>query len=123
MADNRINPTKEGKELGTQFYVFVGVDIMSTRSFCKERNGKYFHFKEIMDWASEDWEGKHPKTNEKTIFKYVGGYCMKGDRNERCTHMLMPVSQFVVPKDVLIRNIEKGYFQPSIKAKELLGLI
>ena len=122
MEENRTNPDKYGRELRIEFYCYSGSCIATTRDFCLERANKYFHYKEIMDWAIEDWEGKHLKTNEKTIFKYVGGYCKQGDKNEKCQHTLMPVSQFSVPKDVLRRNMDKGYFIPSEHAIKLLEL-
>lgn len=122
MEDKRINPNKYGRDLGIEFYFYSGSCIATTRDFCLEHANKYFHYKEIMDWAIEDWEGKHLKTNEKTIFKYVGGYCKKGDKNETCKHVLMPASQFSVPKDVLKRNMDKGYFMPNAHAIKLLEL-
>ena len=122
MKDERINPDKFAMELGTEFYLYSGPNITTLRAFCKERNSKYFHYKEVMDWASEDWEGKHPKTNEKTIFKYRGGYCMRGDQNEKCLHVLFPVSMAIIPKDVLKRNIDKGYFVADDFTLKLLNL-
>ena len=113
MEDNRENPEPIEKSLGQEFYMFTGGLIDGTRKFCREKDGKYFHFKEIMDWAKEDWEGKHPETNEENIFKYVGGFCAAGDINEQCTHALVPMSLILVPRDVLERNIKKGYYKPS----------
>jgi hypothetical protein len=120
MTDKRLNPDKYGRELDVEFYIYSGPEITTLRPFCKERNNKFFHYKEIMDWAHEEWEGKHPKTSEKTIFKYRGGYCMKGDKNEKCLHSLMPVSIAIVPKEVIQRNLDKDYIENRESALTLL---
>lgn len=109
--DIRRNPAdKEG--IGWEFYLYTGGNTRHTSPFCKEKNGRFFHYKEIMDWAKEDWEGKHPDTTEASIFHLVGGYCNKGDFVENCSHSLMPVSAAVVPHNVLKRNMAKGYYAP-----------
>jgi len=113
MEDNRKNPDPIGRELDVEFYRFSGGSIADTRNFCRERDSKIFHYKEVMDWTQEDWDGKHLDANEETIFKYVGGSCAAGDRNEKCLHTLMPVSVVIVPKEVLYRSIRKGYYRTT----------
>lgn len=101
--------------LGLEFYRYVGGKVKDTREFCKVRNGNYYHREEVKDWGRlKDWAGRNPNTNEQTIFILRGGY--------NCRHALIPVSTLVVPKDVLIRAMNKGYFKPSAKEKELLNL-
>lgn len=103
------------KGLGLEFYRYVGGKVKDTRDFCLARNGKYFHFKEVQGWGNlKDWSGRNPNTNENTIFVLRGGY--------NCRHSLVPISTFAVPKIDLQRAIEKGYFRPSEKEKELLNL-
>ncbi|OFY86606.1 MAG: hypothetical protein A3F72_09030 [Bacteroidetes bacterium RIFCSPLOWO2_12_FULL_35_15] len=75
-----------------------------------------------MDWADLEWEGKKSGTDDKNIFKYLGGYCAKGDSDETCTHSLMPVSAAIVDIEDLKRNIAKGYFKPDELDAEMLGL-
>lgn len=98
-----------------EFYRYVGGKIKDTREFCSVRNGNYYHREEVKEWGNlKDWNGRNPYTNEQTIFILRGGY--------NCRHALIPVSAAIVPKDVLIRAINKGYFKPSAKEKELLNL-
>lgn len=101
--------------LDIEFYRYVGGTVKDTREFCKQRNGKYFHREEVKEWGRlKDWGGRNPNTNENTIFVLRGGY--------NCRHTLVPVSNAVVPKDVLVRAMNKGYFKPTQKEKELLHL-
>jgi hypothetical protein len=101
--------------LGLEFYRYVGGKVKDTRDFCRVRNGNYYHKEEVKEWGNlKEWNGKNPNTNPSTIFVLRGGY--------NCRHTLVPVSAAVVPKDVLQRAINKGYFRPSEKEKELLNL-
>ena len=101
--------------LGLEFYRYVGGKIKDTRDFCRTRNGNYYHREEVKDWGNlKDWSGRNPNTNENTIFVLRGGY--------NCRHTLVPVSVAVVPKEVLQRAMNKGYFKPTEKEKELLNL-
>lgn len=108
-------------------YSKSGRQIGGTRCFCYERNEKYFHYKEVESWGAGNvtdgvegkdcgfpWSGMNANTNESTIFTYAGGYM--------CSHSLQPVSVFIVPKDVIQRNIDKGYFEPTEAVAEELGL-
>lgn len=92
-------------ELDAEWFFYSGNTIDSTREFCQKRHNKYFYYKEIEEWADEDWDGKIDGTNEKTIYSTAGGY--------NCRHSIIPVSIFAVPKDVIRRNISNGNFNPS----------
>jgi hypothetical protein len=97
------------EDLGLEWYLYAGGEMDTTRCFCDERNGKYYHFKEIQAWGrGEDvgpcgypWAGMFTGTNESTIFAYVGGY--------NCQHSLLPVSESIVPDSDLARAKAKGY--------------
>lgn len=111
-------------ELEGEWYFYAGGELPTTRCFCEERNGKYFHFKEIEafgrgenlgDCKSGDlWQGANRQTNEQTIFLYAGGH--------RCQHSWLLVSIFDTPKEVIQRNIDNGNYEPSQFEIEELGL-
>lgn len=90
-------------DLKLEFYLYSGGLIDTSRQFCQERAGKYFHHKEIESWASLEWSGKYRGTTESSIFIYVGGYS--------CSHELIPVSVLIVPEDVIERAKESGYIK------------
>lgn len=90
------------QDLGLEFYKVVGGTVENSRDFCIERNGKYFHKREIQDWATLVWAGKRRGTTASSIFIYRGGY--------RCGHSYVPVHVSVVPKAVIKRAINKGYY-------------
>lgn len=87
--------------VGANFFQYQGRPIDTTREFCRARAGKYFHRREIEQWADEDWNGKMKGTTSSTIFNYLGGY--------NCRHVLIPVRQSAVPKEDLDRMRERGY--------------
>jgi len=93
------------EELGAEWFKYSGDTIETTREFCMERHNKFYYYKEIEEWADEEWQGKIDGTNEKTIYSTAGGY--------NCRHSIIPVSIFAVPKDVVRRNISNGNFEPS----------
>lgn len=101
-------------DLGGEWFYYSGGEIAGTRDFCKERDNRYFHKKEIQAWASLTWQGKAAGTNERTIFNYRGGY--------NCEHSILMVSLFLVPKLDIERNISNGNFMPSSFEKTELGL-
>lgn len=125
IADREINSVVSD-ELELEWFLYAGNEIATTRAFCDERVGKYFHFKEIEAWGRGEktpgfeepsdgtWAGRNRDTNEQTIFSYCGGY--------QCRHILMPVSIFVVPKEDIQRAIDGGYFIPSEFEVAELGL-
>lgn len=83
-------------DLGLNYYLYAGGIMDKTRPFCEERAGNYYHRKEIEAWASLKWAGKNPLTTESSIFVLVGGFS--------CRHELIPVSDIIVPQDVIERN-------------------
>lgn len=109
-------------DLELEFYLYAGDEIPTTRCFCSERHGKYFHYKEIQSWGrGEDvgecgfpWSGMKDGTDESTIFIYAGGH--------NCNHSIAGVSIFDVPMEVIQRNIESGNYEPDEAERELLGL-
>lgn len=102
-----------GEELGYEWFLYAGGIIDTTRPFCKEHNGRYYHRKEIEKWPSDPWQGMMYGTNEKTVFITAGGY--------NCQHSIMPVSVFVVPKPDIDRNIANGNFEPSVVEQRLIN--
>lgn len=77
------------KDLGLVWYRYIGGVIQTSRDFCTERDGGYYHESEIEEWADEDWDGKIDGTNSETIFSYCGGW--------NCRHELIPVHESSVP--------------------------
>jgi hypothetical protein len=90
-------------DLGLEFYQYVGGIIDTTRAFCKERAGHFFHHKEIEEWANDEWSGKRSDTTKSSIFLYAGGH--------GCLHQIIPVSIVVVPQEVIDRARQKKYYQ------------
>lgn len=88
---------------GLQFIVYSGHAIKDSRDFCLARKGKYFHKREVEQWASLKWAGKRQGTTSSTIFIYAGGY--------RCSDMIIYVSELVVPKDVIERAKSAGFYE------------
>lgn len=84
-------------DLGLNYYLYDGGIIDTTRAFCEERAGKFFHRKEVEAWADLKWAGKNPMTTESSIYIFCGGY--------GCIHSLIPVSETIVPEDVITRNV------------------
>lgn len=82
-------------DLKLDWYVFSGGTIDKTREFCEERTGKFFHRKEVENWADLEWKGKRPGTTKSSIFVFLGGW--------NCRHELIPVSDSIVPKEDLDR--------------------
>lgn len=101
-------------DLDVEWYMYTGEIIADSREFCIQRDGKYFHKKEVEAWALLQWQGKMKGTNGQTIFITCGGY--------NCKHALIPVSISSVPISVIKRNMANGNFKPSEFEKEELGL-
>lgn len=98
--------------IGAVWFKWSGNVIATSRTICIENHNKFFHKKEIEEMASREWSGKIPGTNSETIFSTCGGFF--------CGHSLLPSSIFVVPKEVILRAIEKGFYKPTqFEIKEL----
>jgi hypothetical protein len=115
-----------GQDIGAVFYRYLGGLLDTTRCFCEQRNGNYYHVAEIGAWGSGDtgvsvdedcgfpWAGMYIGTNESTIFTWLGGY--------NCRHSIIPVSIFSVPREVIIRAIENNYLKLTESERILLNL-
>lgn len=79
------------EDLGLVWYRYVGGIMDKSREFCIERNGGFFHQKEVESWADLSWKGKNNLTTKSSIFILCGGY--------NCSHQLIPVSDLIVPED------------------------
>ncbi|REJ84531.1 MAG: hypothetical protein DWQ44_08975 [Bacteroidetes bacterium] len=101
-------------ELESEWFLFAGDVLPTSRQFCIERSWKYFHYKEVESWAELEWSGKNDATNKETIYSTLGGW--------RCQHSLIPVSIDTVPRDVIERNMANGNFTPSEFEKQELEL-
>lgn len=111
-------------EMESEWFFWSGGDLPTSRCFCHERKGNYYHFKEIEAWGRGEnlgdcrsgdlWAGANIQTTEQTIFLYGGGY--------GCVDSIMPVSIFDVPLEVVQRNIANGNYEPSKFEVEELGL-
>ena len=93
-------------EVGAVFFLYQGRGIDTTRAFCKNRQGRYFHTKEVEAWgkdaaAGRHWNGMIEGTNASNVFHYLGGY--------NCRHLLIPVARRDVPKAEISRMVAAGY--------------
>lgn len=98
-------------DLEAVWFRYIGGEIKDTRCFCEERNGNYYHKKEIESWgdrknigqckSGDGWQGIVSGTNKYNIFIYLGGY--------NCRHSLVPVSEALVPQSVISDANDKGY--------------
>lgn len=85
------------EDIGYEWYLYAGGLLKSSRQFCIDKEGGYFHISEIQSWASEDWQGKNEDTTEGTIMVLVGGH--------NCIHSLLPVPTDEVPQTDLDRML------------------
>lgn len=117
-------------EIGAEWFKYSGSKIATSRAFCSERHEKFFHYLEIEGWVDCKrvdgqqtpqrtvngctWAGMIEGTSKQTIYSYAGGW--------NCRHSIVPVSIFIVPQEVLQRNIKSGNFVPTeFETKELLN--
>jgi hypothetical protein len=89
-------------DLDFEWFLYQGGKQITSRCFCLERVGRYFHKSEVSLWGKTPslWDscktkknkggGRIPETNEKTIYTYRGGY--------NCRHQILPVDELVVPE-------------------------
>jgi hypothetical protein len=109
-----------------EWFQYVGGTMKTTRPFCLERDGNYYHRKEIEAWgdgkkttglalpSAGEWGGRIDGTSASTIFSYRGGF--------GCRHLIMPVSVFSVSREVIVRNIEQGFYEPTETVREEFSL-
>jgi predicted transcriptional regulator len=98
------------EQVGAEFFFYQGRPLKTTRDFCREREGRYWHREEIKQWgrdaaAGNVWDGVVEGTNEQTIFLHLGGWY--GARNS-CRHVLIVVPRIGVPEEDLARMRAKG---------------
>jgi hypothetical protein len=124
MAD-RAYMQESTASLDAEFYQYVGGEVKDTRPFCEKYKEQFFHKKEIENFGrgidldgsslSETMlEGRMPNTNAQTIFVQCGGY--------NCKHTYVIASTVSVPKSVIQRAMDKGFFRPSESERKLLNL-
>jgi hypothetical protein len=101
------------QDLGLVFYKYLGGKKDTTRAFCEERYGKFFHIEEVKGWGrgerccglswpqNKKWAGMRKGTNENNILIFRGGYL--------CRHQIIAVSEAIVPETVINRAIQEGY--------------
>ncbi len=110
------------RDLDLEWYLYSGGRRKTSRPFCKKYAGRYFHKKEVEDFGrKKDLDGSNlcggssktdlcagriRGTNSSNIFRYRGGW--------QCKHLYKPTLIDSVPKNVIKRNIEKGYYKPEI---------
>lgn len=92
LSDSAVTNTV-AEQLGLEWYLYTGGLLNTTRPFCKQRLGRFFHKTEVMAWpiTAGDWAGRMAGTTPQTIFVTRGGY--------NCQHALLPVSEFAVPAE------------------------
>jgi len=105
MQFNRNYDQQVAKYYRMVFYLYEGGLQTTSRPFCKEREGHYFHEREIRSWASQSWEGKNPSTNENNIFSLAGGY--------NCNHKFIPVDNSIVPAPAVQRALRLKWLGQS----------
>jgi hypothetical protein len=108
-------------DLGLEWFFYSGGKRKTSRPFCKKYAGRYFHKNEVEDFGKKkDLDGSNlcggnyktnlcsgrvKGTNSSNIFRYRGGY--------NCKHIYKPTLITAVPKNVIKRNIDKGYYEPE----------
>ena len=114
------------EQVGATWFKYSGGKIKTSRPFCVERHNQFFCKKEIELWGGGHktegfiwpkdgtWAGEMDGTNERTIFATAGGY--------NCMHSIMAISISRVPKEVIQRAIENGYYEPTQFEIDELGL-
>ena len=82
---------------------YTGGLIETSRDFCIEKDGGYYHVGEVRLWPRQEapWQGMLPATNKYTIFTNAGGY--------NCRHNFEYVDAKKVPQSVKDRARRKGF--------------
>lgn len=84
------------QKAGLNYYYYSGGLMAESRPFCVAHAGNYYSKKEVEGFAKQNWAGKRPGTTSSTIFIYRGGFS--------CSHSLIPVSDLLVPEEVIRRG-------------------
>lgn len=114
-------------DLDLEWFLYTSGSVRDSRKFCVQRNGKFFHRKEVEMWGDGKstpnyalespgvepyWQGFRRGTNSKTIFTYLGGW--------NCMHSILGTSITIVPKADIDRAIKLGYFTPTKVEQQFL---
>lgn len=93
------------EDMDIEWWAYRGGLMETSRCFCLQRNGGFYHIKEIEGWGElkgigdcltdNGWDGRMPNTDKYTIKTKLGGY--------RCNHSLIPVSEAIVPQSDIDR--------------------
>lgn len=109
-------------DLGFEFYKYTGTIIKHTRPFCRDFSNKYYHKKEVERMGvgldpvnnnaltSDQKKGRKKGTNASNIYTRRGGW--------QCRHYFSPLSIRQVPKSILTRALNKGYWTPTQRERE-----
>ena len=116
-SDRRYQKTIES-QYSFDFYRYSGSLVSDSRCFCQERQGKYYHKREIESWGalqnlgkcrtSNGWQGRRKGTTPATIFTYAGGY--------NCDHVFAAVPIEAVPPSAIQRARGLGYLPPEVSS-------
>jgi hypothetical protein len=86
------------KNSGLVWFRYIGGVIETSRDFCVERNGNYYHTTEIEEWPDTEWDGMIEGTNSQNIFYYCGGW--------NCRHEFIPVLTSMVSEEDMNRYLK-----------------
>ena len=84
MNFSRAVQTEKSKDLGIQYFQYVGTTILDSRPFCVAKAGKIFTSEQVDSWDSQTWAGKNPNLPVRVA---CGGY--------NCRHHLQPLPDAV----------------------------
>lgn len=114
------------QDLGLQFAQYIGGRKKDTRPFCNEFVGQYFHNEEIKLMG----ERINPITGNKLTGDMLNGriktttasnmWVNRGGWN--CEHFYAAVETIFVPKEVILRAVEKKYYTPTKAVREHFGI-
>ena len=114
-SDRRYQKVIES-EYKFDFYRYSGSLVTDSRCFCQERQGRYYHKREIESWGalqnigkcrtSNGWQGRRKGTNSSNIFTYAAGY--------NCSHIFAAVPIEAVPPSAIERARGLGYLPPKL---------
>lgn len=109
---NREYSEQINRKYGIVFYRYVGGTKDTTRVWCLDHVGNYYHKSDIEAMASQQWAGKARGTNASTIFTKCGGY--------NCDHIWSPVPVDKVPVEVLQDAIDRNLVNAADLPKRVL---
>lgn len=114
------------KDVGIEFWLYLGTAISDTRPFCEKYLNQYFHTKEVemlgngidpftgTALSNDLLKGRINGTNASNIFTNCGGW--------NCRHIFAPSTTQFTPNEVVKRALVKGYIQLNKRQLDRLGL-